>query len=64
MPAPRWVQISPFWSLSLTEREEVYLDCALMKIAGNRAGRPDDRDPALLDWTDADLWHFALGVNT
>jgi hypothetical protein len=64
MPAPRWVPVTPTGWLSFTEREKEYCDCAVLKRANDRSDRPIDRDPSLLDWTEADLLQFIFGVET
>jgi len=62
MPAPRWVKVSPSGWLGLSAREEEYCEATVRKIVGN--GPYDTRpDPAVDTWTDADLWHGALGVD-
>jgi hypothetical protein len=62
MPAPRWVKVSSSGWLGLTEREKEYCEAAVRKLVvdDDRRANPD---PVLLDWTDADLWHAALGVD-
>ena len=62
MPAPRWVKVSPSGRLGLLERERGYCELALRNIVDHSTDmRPD---PTLVDWTDAELWQFALGVDT
>jgi hypothetical protein len=61
-PAPRWVKVSPSGRLGLLERERGYCELALRNIVDHSTDmRPD---PTLVDWTDAELWQFALGVDT
>jgi hypothetical protein len=62
MPAPRWVKVSPSGWLNLTEREKEYCEATVRKLVVDD-GHSSHPDPALLDWTDADLWHAALGVD-
>ena len=62
MPAPRWVKVRPSGWLGLTEREKEYCETAVRKLVVD-GGRRTHPDPVLLDWTDADLWHGALGVD-
>jgi hypothetical protein len=62
MPAPRWVKVRPSGWLGLTEREKEYCEAAVRKLVVDD-GRRSHPDPVLLDWTDADLWHGALGVD-
>ena len=61
MPMPRWIKVSPSGWLGLTEREKEYCKSAVRKLVVDD-GRRANPDPVLLDWTDADLWHAALGV--
>jgi hypothetical protein len=63
VPAPRWVKVGPSGSPSFNEREDEYCMSALRNLIGNRAYDPC-RGPALGSWTDADLWHRALGIKT
>jgi hypothetical protein len=62
MPAPRWVKVSPSGWLGLTEREKEYCEATVRKLVVDDDRRTNP-DPVLLDWTDADLWHAALGVS-
>jgi hypothetical protein len=62
LPAPRWVQVTPNGWLSFTEREKEYCDCAVIKMAP-KSHQPRDRDPSLLDWTNADLLYFIFRVD-
>ena len=43
-------------------REKEYCEATVRKLVvdDDRRANPD---PALLDWTNADLWHAALGVD-
>lgn len=63
MPAPPRVKVGPSGSPSFNEREDEYCMSALSNLIGNRAYDPR-RGPALDSWTDADLWHRALGIKT
>lgn len=63
MPAPRWVQVKPSGFLSLNDREKEYCVAAVrsLVVSDGHCAHPD---PALEAWTEADLWHGALGVPT
>jgi hypothetical protein len=63
MPAPRWVKIGSSGSPTFNEREDEYCMSALSNLIGNRTF-DSRRGQALDSWTDADLWHAALGVST
>ena len=60
MPEPRWVKVSLSGWLGLTQREKEYCEATVRKLVVDD-GRRSHADPVLLDWTDADLWHGALG---